>query len=252
MDKRKPLWKRALGCLLTKKKEPPLETRRELWGREFDLVDDGLDEVQVVHFVENLTGKLKALEDKRNHFLTLDDLSEKATIEADMAAADIKARAKMEAEAEVATILAQANQRAQEMLVEAKMAAEESTMGEVQNILVAARRRASLIHTEAKRQAQLFLIRSREAANSDIGHEVKEAYNKLLYALQELLGKGNDLDSMWKSTTLELSKRETFELEGHEVTHSALDPVIAEIPPYEQRAGESDTPEKVEQTTATG
>jgi len=206
----------------------PRSAKRQLWGQEFDTTGEGLAEDQVLKFVNSFMSNYRALEEQQQHFLSLGTLSEKAAIEADRAAVAIRARARSEAEAEAARMIAEANQKSQEMLAEAKATAQGETWSQVEGIIVAARRKAAIIQTAAKQQTQIFLIRSREALEGDLRHEVKEAYNHLLFSLQELLRDGNELEAQWKTRTLELGKRETYELEGREASPSAL---AAEIPP---------------------
>lgn len=221
---------------------PPRVTKKQLWGKDFDLVDEGLSEEQVAEFMNDLIGKCRVLEEQQKYFLSLGSLTERAAIEADKAAAATKARIKSGAEAEAARIIAEANQRSQEMMTEAKRAAQETTQQEVQNILEAVLRKAAITELQAKQQAQLFLIRSREAIEGDLREEVKEAYNRILYGLQDLLGKGHQIEMEWSGMTDQLRKSDTFELEWHEAGPSALAGEIVKSPPlvaegYEIGAG---------------
>lgn len=227
---------------------PPMQIplKRTVWGREFDTSEEGLSEDQVNEIVSNLTAKCRALEQQQKHFLTLGSLSERAAIEADKAAAVIKARAKSEAEAESARIMADANQKIQEMMIEAKKMAHQATAQEVQGILQAAIKRAAIIEVQAKQQAQMFLIRSREAIEGDLREEVKEAYYRLLSGAHNVLGEGNKLEISWRDRTLELRKRDTFELEAPEAGSSALGSEISKTPPLalgESMAGLASEPD---------
>jgi len=234
MDKKDSFWRRGFNAIrhLARPRGGKMKNgKRQLWGQEFNIVKKGLAEEEVTKFVTDLMSKYRALAEQREHILSLGTLSEKAAIEADKVAADIKARAEREAEAEAASIIAKANQRAREMMAEAKRAAQEATQKEVEGILLAARRKAAIIETEAKQQAQLYLIRSREAIQGELKDEVKEAYNRILSALQDLLAEGHDVEAEWTDKTTELWKRETFELEGYEAVPSSLAAEIAETPP---------------------
>ncbi|MBL7119197.1 MAG: hypothetical protein ISS53_00775 [Dehalococcoidia bacterium] len=211
--------------------------KKQLLGQEFDIVDEGLSEEQVVGLVNDLMGKCRALEEQQKSFLSLGSLTERAAVEADKAAASIKARARSQAEAEAARITAEANQRTQDMMVEAKKAAQEATQQEVQNILQAALRKAAIVELQAKQQAQLFLIRSREAIEGDLREEVKGAYYRLISCLQNVLGEGNRLELEWKDRTGQLRKRERFELEGYRAGQSALAAEIAATPPLSAGEG---------------
>lgn len=223
--------------------------KKPLWGQEFEIVDEGLSEEQVAGFVDNLMSKCRALEEQQKNFLSLGSLTERAAIEADKTAAGIKARARSEAEAEAARIIAEANQRTQEMMAEAKKAAQEATQQEVQGILQAALRKAAIVELQAKQQGQLFLIRSRESIEGDLREEVKEAYYRLISALVNVLGEGNRLELEWKDRTGQLRKRERFELEGYEAGRSALSAEIARTPPLAVTEGgaEAEMAEEVEE-----
>ncbi|RLC95375.1 MAG: hypothetical protein DRI39_00290 [Chloroflexi bacterium] len=247
MEKKAGFLKRAIGFFIHplggkgKREEPveeipvpnvpPERPKRQLWGREFSLVDEGLAEDQVVAFVEGLMAKCRGLEEQQRHFLSLGSLTERAAIEADRAAAGIKSRAKAEAEAEAARIIADANERVQQMIAEAKRNAQEASREEVQNILQTALRKAAIVEMQAKQQAQMFLLRSRDAIEGDLREEVKEAYYRLLSSLHNVLGEGNRIELEWKNKTSELRKRDTFELEGYEAVRSALSAEIARTSP---------------------
>jgi len=218
-------------------KPPP---KRHLWGQEFDVVEEGLAQEQVSDFVDTLMVKCRALEEQQKHFLSLGSLTEKAAIEADKAAAGIRSRAKGEAEAEAARIVAEANQKTQEMMTEAKMTAQEVTQQEVQNILQAALRKAAIVELQAKQQGQLFLIRSRDAIEGDLREEVKEAYYRLLSGLHNVLGEGNRLELGWKDRTAQLRQRDTYELAGPESTRSALRAEISRTAPLIGGEGDED------------
>lgn len=224
-------------------------TKKPLWEQEFDIVDEGLSEEQVVGFVDNLMSKCRALEEQQKNFLSLGSLTERAAIEADKTAAGIKARARSEAEAEAARIIAEANQRTQEMMAEATKAAQEATQQEVQDILQAALRKAAIVELQAKQQAQLFLIRSRESIGGDLREEVKKAYYRLISSLHNVLGEGNRLELEWKDRTGQLRKRERFELKGYEAGRSALGAEIARTPPLAvtEGGGETEMAEEVEE-----
>jgi len=193
-----------------------------LWGQEIDIVKGGLDEEQVVRFVGELMAKYRALVERQEHFLSLGTLSEKAAIEGDKLAAEIKARAKEEAEANATGTVARANQRAQEMIAVAKKTAQDVTRRETDGILDGAHRKAHSIETEAKQRAQLFLIRARAAIENDLKGQFIEVYDQLLSALRDLLADGHDVEANWKGKIVELWRREALELEAYEAVPSVL------------------------------
>ncbi|MBL7119196.1 MAG: hypothetical protein ISS53_00770 [Dehalococcoidia bacterium] len=200
---------------------------RRLWGQEINIVKGGLDEEQVVGLVGGLMAKYRALVERQEHFLSLGTLSEKAAIEGDKLAAEIKARAKGEAEADATSTVARANQRAQEMIAVANKTAQDVTRREADGILDGAHRKAHTIETEAKQRAQLFLIRARAAIENDLKGQFIQVYDQLLSALRDLLADGHDVESKWKGKIVELWRREALELESYEAVPSILAGEIA-------------------------
>ena len=86
-----------------------------LWGREFKTVRRGLDEEQVVDFVNDLVAQ---------YGVSLDPLLETAVTNDEQLAVSIKMKAQQEAEAEAERIISQAKQEIQEIKLSAETAAE--------------------------------------------------------------------------------------------------------------------------------
>jgi hypothetical protein len=191
--------------------------KKVLWGKEFDVVKNGLSEEQVVKFVTELINKYKVLSEQKDHFVTMGTISERAAIEADKAATDIKERAKQEAEAEAERIIAEANQKARDIGIEAIKKAQLTTKQEIDDIMNVANQRAAILETESKQKTQLFLIKRRREIQDQLKEEIKKAYNQLLSGLQDLLGKGQEVESEWKNKTVELWGSKVFTLDWHDV-----------------------------------
>lgn len=214
--------KKRLGAGRHRMENKNKETK-ELRGRQFNVVKRGLSEEQVDSFLrelDDLKTRYRALLEQQEHSASLRSLSEKTIMEADRVATDIKLRAKREAEAEVAKIIAEAKQRSQDMMEEAKRSAETATKEEVEDILAVADKRAEMIETEARQRAHSFLIRAREKIEGQMREEIKEVYYRLLSSLQDLLNQGHNIETEWKRKTTELWKSERFELEGYEAALS--------------------------------
>ncbi len=211
---------------------------KRLWGRDVDIVKNGLNEQQVTAYINELMLKYRTLVERQDHFLSLGTLSEKAALEADRMAADIRTRAKDEADTAATGIMSQAKQRAGEMLANAKKRAHELTRSEADALLEAARRKADLMETEAKQRAQLYLIRSRAVIEDDLKQQFIEVYEHLLSALRELLGQGHDIESGWKGKIVELWKREKLELDTYDAVPSIL---VSEIARSSASRGERET-----------
>jgi hypothetical protein len=195
--------------------------KKVLWGKEFEVVKNGLSEEQVVGFVSELMDKYRALSEQKDHFVTMGTISERAAIEADKAASDIKARAQKEAEAEAERIVAEANQKAREIIIEATKKAQQATQKETEDILKVANQKAAIIETEAKQKTQLFLIKRRREIQDQLREEYKKAYNQLLSALEDLIGKGQEVETEWKNKTIELWGSKVFSLDWQDMTSTS-------------------------------
>ena len=195
---------------------------RQLWGQEIDIVKGGLDEEQVIPFVNELVDKYRFLAEKQQHFVSLGTLSEKAAIEAEKLATDIKARAKKESDAEAARIVAEAMEKARGIVSQGEKAAQNASRHETEAILSAARRKADIIETEAKQLAELFLIRSREIIEANLKTEVQDVYRQLITSLQDHTGDVDKIDLRWKDKRVQLGQKETFGLRGYEDLNSSL------------------------------
>jgi hypothetical protein len=192
--------------------------KKVLWGKEFEVVKNGLSEEQVVGFVSELMDKYRALSEQKDHFITMGTISERAAIAADKAASEIKAQAQKKAEAEAERIIAEATQKAREMVVEATKKALEVTKKETEDIIQVANQRAAIIDTETKQKTQLYLIKRRREIQDQLKEEVKKTYNQLLSALQDLMGRGQEVETEWKNKTIELWGSKVFSLDWSDVS----------------------------------
>ena len=92
---------------------------REIWGREFQLVKQGLDEREVFSFVGGLIDRNNEYSEKLEHLDSLVKLGENTIIEADQEAERIRQQACDNANKEAEAILAQAEEEARARLAEA-------------------------------------------------------------------------------------------------------------------------------------
>jgi len=150
----------------------------ELWGREFNIVRNGLSEAQVVSFVNELVKQHDLLIQRQEHMAALTQLAERTVTEAGKMAEDLKKEAAnqakadaqritAEAEAVAARITAEAQARAQELIKQreaeitssaSKQAAEIKNQAEA-----AAKAEASRVLAEAEERGRR-LVQEREAA----------------------------------------------------------------------------------------
>ena len=198
------------------KKKPKL---RRLWDSEFNIVKDGLDEKQVIAFVENLINQQKA-----SHQVvttSLRALIEKAVTDGEQIATSIKIRAQKEAEDEAAIIISQAKQEAEEI----KRRAGLDRQKDANEIVIASNRKAEIIEVEAKQKALLFFLKAREEIEKEIRNEFESAYSRLSSSLNVLMNEVQDIemelkgkrDRLWESKEFELKEFEAALLDSPEM-----------------------------------
>jgi vacuolar-type H+-ATPase subunit H len=188
---------------------------KEIWGREFHLVKQGLDEREVFSFVGGLIDRNNEYSEKLEHLDSLEKLGENTIIEADQEAERIRQQACDDAHKEAEAILAQAEEearvRSDRILAQAEEAAalqagqviSEVTEAVQQKLAAAhrladdiissaeadARQETAAVREKAKQQAQAarakahrLLARSREVAVSNITAKFEAAYEDMLSA----------------------------------------------------------------------
>jgi len=209
---------------------------RQLWERGFNIVKEGLDEGQVVAFVDNLIAQHKASQQASSD--SLRSLLKTAVTDAEQMAASIKMKAQTEGEAEAAIIIAQAKEDAREI----ERRAEIATQKEAEDILSVANRKAEITEVEAKQKALLFLLRAREEIEKEVKNEYKRAYARLSSSLQDLVSEGQSIEvelkgkraSLWEGKDFELKEHEAVLLKTSEAAVPSLEtpaPTEAEVEP---------------------
>ncbi len=138
----------------------------ELWGREFNIVRNGLAEAQVVSFVNDLAKQHDLLLQRQDHLATLTRLAERTVSEADKLAEDIKAEARKAVESETARLVAEAQEaartRSETMLAEMKTRAE-SELAEKERLRLAdIEKEAKRVLSEAESRAR-HIVEQKEA-----------------------------------------------------------------------------------------
>ena len=225
---------------------------RQLWENEFDVVRGGLDEKQVIEFVDDLIAQHR--DSQQASADSLRSLLKTAITDAEQMAASIKTKAEAEAETEAANIINWAKQEDQEIKRKAEIAARK----EAEDIVSVANKKAEITQVEAKQKALLFLLRAREEIEKEVREEYKRVNARLSSSLQSLVDEGQSIDVELKSRRAQLWGSKNFELEGQEATllkpSEEIVPTAATIPP-EEEAEQSDqlqdkvAEEKTEQPT---
>ena len=147
----------------------------ELWGREFNIVKDGLSQAQVVSFVNELASEHDMLIQRQEHLSSLTKLAERTVSEAEKLAEETKREAVEHAKAEASEIMAEAEARAQQ-IVEEKQA----------EIIAMATEQAETIRANAEREAELLLDRQKKEIQPELKAMAQRIYNQLLSGLESL------------------------------------------------------------------
>ena len=147
----------------------------ELWGREFNIVKNGLSQAQVVSFVNELVSEHDMLIQRQEHLSSLTKLAERTVSEAEKLAEETKKEAVEHAKAEASEIIAEAEARAQQ-IIEEKQA----------EIIATATEQAETIKANAEREAELLLDRQRKEIQPELKAMAQRVYNQLLSGLESL------------------------------------------------------------------
>jgi cell division septum initiation protein DivIVA len=146
-----------------------------LGGHEFKRVKNGLDEAQVASFINELIKERDKLAHSQDHTASLNRLAERAIVEADKLATQIKTEAAEQAKAESAAILDRAKEQARQM-------AEKKIAEAVQ----LANEKASAIKFKAEEEAAILLENEKERIRNDTRNLVNQQFGYLLEELERL------------------------------------------------------------------
>ena len=192
-------------------------TSRQLWGRDFSLVEGRLSEEEVIRFVNDLIAKQRTqLEQSTESWPQT--LSKRILAETERDAANLRIRAKQEAEAEASRLITEARQEAQLVVSDARQEARTTAEQEGRSMMEAANQRAQLAETHALQKAHLFLIRARQEVEERLAVETKESYSRLMASLQDLVSTARQVESDWASRKIEPSWGGASELMEYQTT----------------------------------
>ena len=147
----------------------------QLWGHEFNRAENGLDEEQVVSFVNELMNEREELLKSVEHLSSLTRLAEKTVVEADNVAQQTQKEAAEQAKAEANAIVAKAEEEAQQVVEEKRAEA-----------IAMADREAEAIKANAQQQAELMLGERAKRIQPELRGVAKRLYGELLSQLESL------------------------------------------------------------------
>jgi len=148
----------------------------ELWGHEFSLAKNGLDEDQIVSFVNELISERDLLLQRAEHLSTLTKLAEKTIVEADKLAEDIKQETIDAAKTEAEAILAKAEEQSQQMIEEKRA-----------EIITIATGEAEALKANAEHEAELLITQQRERIQPEIRNVAQQVYQELRSHIEGLI-----------------------------------------------------------------
>lgn len=143
------------------------ETSKNLWGKPFRVVKEGLAETDVVIFVERLLEDQRKTLKKLEHLDSLHDLATQTIEDAEKLAAGLRKEGEMEGQARAARIQMEAEAEARQVVADAEATAEA--------ILSEARQKAAATQVESRRKAMVRLGQLEDA----LKNVSEEAVNEL-------------------------------------------------------------------------
>ena len=165
-----------------------LKDVKQLYGRDIEIVREGLDEVQVAEFVSELVSERDMLLRRQEHLASLMMLAERTIAEADSLAESIRKKAEEEGRAKASSILAQAEKEAQQ-LVEQKRA----------EILDEASKEAEVIKDLAQQEAERLLSQQQQRIQDEIKVMVQKLHGQLMSGLKQVTEQAAALQLEWES-----------------------------------------------------
>jgi hypothetical protein len=146
-----------------------------LGGHEFKRVKNGLDEAQVTSFINELIKERDKLAQSQDHVASLHRLAERAIVEADKLAMQIKTEAAEQAKAENAAIVDKAKEQARQM-GEKKIA----------EAIKLANEEANAIKAKAEKEAAMLLENQKNKIRGELRSLVNQQSGYLLEELERL------------------------------------------------------------------
>lgn len=209
---------------------------KQLCGRDFDIVKEGLDPYQVEEFVTELSGERDQLVQRQEHLNSLTRLAERSVAEADALAREIKKEAEDEAHKQSSAILAKAEKEAQELA--------ERKKGE---ILTAANKEAQAIKDNAQQEVARLISQQQEKLQSALRESVTSLHDQLLSGLKGITEQAGSLQTEWQNRITEVFNETPEPVTGEQSSPAGTEPAVNAQPEAEVSAPEVQEPE---QTTA--
>ena len=167
----------------------------ELGGCEFRRVKHGLDEAQVVSFINELISQRDTLVQREEHLSSLTKLAEKLVTEADTLAEEIKTEAMDQGKAEADAIIAKTEEQAQQIIEEKRT-----------EIVTIANEQAAAIKAEAEGEAKLLLEKQTETIQDELRNFVNQLRSQLVSELDSLKQQAVALGAVFEDKLSQLAE----------------------------------------------
>ena len=164
---------------------------REIWGRKFKIVKNGLDEAEVFSFIGGLIDQNNALASKLEHLDSLTKLAERTVIEASKQAQGTKKEAEEKANASAASIVAEAKDKARKEIDRIISEGEQKAKQSAEKKITAAEQQAQSMLTAAAEKAESIKTNADDGANRTIA-EAKQNAIATEQQAQEILKAAED------------------------------------------------------------
>ena len=148
---------------------------REIWGRQFRIVRDGLDETEVFAFVGRLIEQNSELSSRLEHLDSLKRLAENAVIEANKQAESIKIETSEEANQKAKGIIIQAEEQTKAEAERIIAEAEQSSLDRIAASEQLAQDMLKAAEEEARAQAERIIAEAEEKARAQAERIITEA-----------------------------------------------------------------------------
>ena len=195
----------------------------ELWGREFNLVKNGLSEAQVVSFVNDLAKQHDVLLQRQEHLVTLTKLAERTVSEADKMADEIKQEAQKQARVDAAKIISEAEAGAktqsgriikdaeaaakaqtERLIADATAQAEQTIKEKESHAMAAAAEQAEAIISTAEKVA----VETKKDAENEIKKMISDAESRGRHIVEQKEAEANAAAAEQARVILENAKME--------------------------------------------
>jgi len=201
-----------------------------LWGQDFTRVRGGLDEEQVVSFVNEVTGQRDMLLQRQKHLSSLTKLAEKTVTEADSIAKQMIDEAAEQAQVEATAIIAKVEEQAQQMIEEKRA-----------EVIAMANREAEVIRSDAQQQVELLLGEKARSIQIELKDTAQLLYRQFLAQLENLQQQVTAFEAEFEhilSKTIEQEKNVTPNADlrvSTQPTDSILAEAMAQVYTVDQR-----------------